>query len=140
FDFLVNTLERGVGVVSLLQKDNPFDDVAVVDESPVLVVDGLFATGLVRMVHAWIGCAEGGSRLGRRSSIGAAGFTDLAQTYLGALDYGGNVLDAQSSSGLRLKDGILDVFDVSVESDLANIDLLLALLDKASAVIGIVRG
>ena len=136
----MNALERGVGVVAFLQQDDAFDDVVVVDELPVFVVDGLLAAGFVRVVHARVSCAEGSSRFGGRSGTEAAGLTDLAEANLRTLDDGGDVLDAQGSAGLGLEDGVLDVLDVLVEADLADVDLLLALLDEAAAGVGVVVG
>ncbi len=50
-DLLVDALKRGVGVVAFLQEDDAFNDVVVVDELPVLVVDGLLAAGFVRVAR-----------------------------------------------------------------------------------------
>ena len=104
------------------------------------MVNRLFAAGLVRVVDTRVGCAERSSRFGGRSGAEAAGLTDLAETYLGTLNDGGNIFDTQSSAGLGLENRVLDVLDVFVKANLADIYLLLALLDKASAGVGIVVG
>ena len=70
----------------------------------------------------------------------SACFADLAKAYLRPLRDGSNVFDMKRGAGLRFKDRLLDIFDVPVETDLPNVNLLLTLLDKAAAGVGIVVG
>ena len=90
------------------------------------------------MVNAWIGCAPGAWRLGFRQNTKSTRLADLAQANLGTLGNGGDVLDAQGCAGLSLEDCLFDVVDVPVETDFADVDLLLALLDEAAAGVGVV--
>ena len=128
-----------VGVVALLQEDDAFDDVVVVDELAVFVLDGAWLARLVDVLDARVG-AGCGVRLGERSRAEAAGLADLAEADLGALRHGGDVFDAQRGAVLRLEDGVFDVVDVAVEADFADVDLLLALLDEAAAGVDVVVG
>ncbi len=91
------------------------------------------------MINTRVDC-RGVRRLGRWHFAEAAGFTDLAEPDLRALNNGGDVLDAQRGAGLRLEEGFFDVVDVPVEADLANVNLLLALFDEASTGVGVVVG
>ena len=107
-----------VGVLAFLQQDDAFDDVAVVDEFAVSMLPGL-----IRSRCAWL-----------------AGLADLAEADLGPLDDGGDVADAEGGAVRGLEDGLRDVVDVAEEADLADVDLLLALLDEAAAGVDVVGG
>ena len=68
------------------------------------------------------------------------GLADLAQADLRPLHDRGDILDPQRRSIGRLENGLLNVLDIAKQSDLADVDLLLALLDKAAAGIDVVVG
>jgi len=74
-------------------------------------------------------------------AVGAAdGFADLAKADLGAFDYFGDVRDLEGGAVLGLEDGLRDVVGGGEEAHLADVDLLLSLLDEAAAGVGIVGG
>ena len=65
---------------------------------------------------------------------------ELAQPDLRALRNHGNVFDAERRAVLGEDDGLLDVVNVIDQSDLADIDLLQALLNETAAGVGVVVG
>ena len=101
-----------------------------------------FATGLPLLstvLDAWVG-ARGGVGFADRGGAEAAGLANLAEADLRPLDDRCDVFDAESRAVLGLQDGVLDVVDVAVKADFANIDLLLALLDEVAAGVDVVVG
>jgi len=70
----------------------------------------------------------------------AIGFPDLAEPNLGALNDFRDVADPQSCSVGGFQDGLLDVVDVGEEADFLDVDLLLTLLDEATAGVDVVGG
>ena len=65
---------------------------------------------------------------------------DLAESNLGTLCDGGDVLDANRRAVRGFDHGVFDVLNASVEAQRLHVDLLRALLDKAAAAVGVVAG
>ena len=116
-DFLMDAIEHRVGVVALLEEDDPFDCVGIVDDL-VVVIDGL------ALLHS--------GRL--------AGAADLAEADLRSLRNGGDVLDGDGRAVGGFDDGVLNILHAGVETQRLHIDLLRTLLNKASAAVGVVVG
>ena len=138
-DFFVDAFQRGVGVVALMQQDDAFDNVGVVDELAVLLLDGDGPGLVVPLLDAWVG-TRGGIGFVDGGRADAAGLADLAEADFGPLHNGCNVPDAQRRAALGFEDGLLDVVDAGEEADLADVDLLLALLDEVAAGVDVVVG
>jgi len=64
----------------------------------------------------------------------------LTEPNLGALNDFRDVADPQSCSVGGFQDGLLDVVDVGEEADFLDVDLLLTLLDEATAGVDVVGG
>src|SRR6202011_4670436 len=94
-DLLVNTFQSELRVLALLQKNNAFDDVIVIDDLAVLTMNDLTAPLFVRVVNARVVGTPGTRRLGCRQSAKSACFADLAKTNLRTLDYRRDVFDPQ---------------------------------------------
>ncbi len=117
----VDSLEGGVGVLALLEEDDAFDDVVVVDELAVLAVN-LLRTHVAGAVF----------RL--------AGLADLAEADLWTLNDAGDVGDADGRAVGGFEDSLLDVVDVGEEANFLHVDLLIALLDEAAAGVDVIGG
>ena len=90
------------------------------------VMQPSFAGSVQRAAHRIIGTV-----------IGAA---DLPEANLRTLTDRRDVLYPDGGSGLRLKDGCLNIVDVGEEANFLDVDLLIALLDEASAGVDVVGG
>ncbi len=133
----MDAFEDLVGVVAFLEEDDAFDDIVAVDDAAVFVLDDVAL--IVELLDAGVGTG-GEVRLADGSCGETAGLADLAEANLGALYDGGDVFDVEGGAGLSLEQGVFYVVDVAVEADLADVDLLPALLDEVAAGVDVVVG
>ena len=85
-----------MGVVALLQQDDAFDDVVVVDELAIFLLDNGLAL-FVHLLDAGVG-SGGGVGFSDRGCACAAGLADLAEADLGTLDDCSDVFDSQGGA------------------------------------------
>src|ERR1700744_2402441 len=139
-DLLVNSFKGKLRVFALLQQHNPFDHIGIVENLAILTIDDLLLSLFFLVVNTWVGGTPRVRLFGHRHCTEAARFADLTESNLRSLYDRSNVFYSKRRTRLRLENRVLNVADVSIEANLSNVDLLLALFDETPTGVDIVVG